>query len=221
MPPAEQVELPDFETHPDYQRLFQAMILQGHEREQVTELIADVWRRTEQANARQQPNVPPQGPVQQPLPPDDNPQQQEHPEQNQPEQHPHRDHDQHPPLPNAGQNEPAADRAGKRVIQFPPVDLKAKSSTTSLQRPSTYALDKLKKGDYVPLWYFTEEGCLAAEKDKVANEDLWVGSPTGQVTRAGWRRGLPRVRAWVAKFPPARNPHLQARVGGLVQVFFL
>jgi hypothetical protein len=47
-----------------------------------------------------------------------------------------------------------------------------------------------------------------------------LGSTTGQVTRAGWRRGLPRARAWVGKFPPARNPRPRARVGGLVRVFF-
>jgi hypothetical protein len=52
------------------------------------------------------------------------------------------------------------------------------------------------------------------------SKDLWLGSTTGQVTRAGWWRGLPRVRAWVGKFPPARNPRPRARVRGQARVFF-
>jgi hypothetical protein len=43
----------------------------------------------------------------------------------------------------------------------------------SLQRPTTYAIERLHRCEYIPLWYFTEHGCQAVDKDKAANEDIW------------------------------------------------
>jgi len=43
----------------------------------------------------------------------------------------------------------------------------------ALQRPPSYAIERFRKFEYVPLWYFTEQGCQAADKDKTSNEDLW------------------------------------------------
>jgi len=43
----------------------------------------------------------------------------------------------------------------------------------ALQRPPTYAIERFRRFDYVPLWYFTEQGCQAADKDKTSHEDLW------------------------------------------------
>ena len=102
----------------------------------------------------------------------------------------HRDHQQgqdpHPPeprvppiyqeapaLPANDQDLFAPDTADKRGPQLPPIDLEAKSLTMSLQRPTTYAVEKFRKFEYVPLWYFSEQGCQAADRDKASNEDLW------------------------------------------------
>ena len=60
----------------------------------------------------------------------------------------------------------------KRAPQLPPVDLDTKSRTLSLQRPTDYAIEKFRKFEYVPLWYFTEQGCQAADKDNASMEDL-------------------------------------------------
>jgi hypothetical protein len=67
----------------------------------------------------------------------------------------------------------APDKVDKRTPQLPPIDLDAKSLTMSLQCPTTYAIDKFRKFEYVPLGYFTELGCRAAVKDKASNEGLW------------------------------------------------
>ncbi|KAI0275865.1 hypothetical protein BGY98DRAFT_893049, partial [Russula aff. rugulosa BPL654] len=61
----------------------------------------------------------------------------------------------------------------KRTLQLPPVDLKAQSRTMFLRRPTTYALEKFRRFEYVPLWYFTGEGRQAADEDEGSNEDLW------------------------------------------------
>ena len=42
-----------------------------------------------------------------------------------------------------------------------------------LRRPTTYALEKFRRFEYVPLWYFTDEGRQAADEDEGSNEDLW------------------------------------------------
>jgi hypothetical protein len=78
-----------------------------------------------------------------------------------------------PPLPNDDQDWFTPDKADKRAPQLPPIDLDAESLTMSLQRPTTYAIEKFRKFEYVPLWYFTEQGCQTADKDKASNEDLW------------------------------------------------
>jgi hypothetical protein len=46
---------------------------------------------------------------------------------------------------------PAQDKADKRVPPLPPVDLDAESRTMALQHPPTYALDKFRRHEYVPL----------------------------------------------------------------------
>jgi hypothetical protein len=43
----------------------------------------------------------------------------------------------------------------------------------ALQHPMAYALEKFQKFEYVPLWYFTQQGCSAADNDKASNDDLW------------------------------------------------
>jgi hypothetical protein len=47
------------------------------------------------------------------------------------------------------------ERTDKRAPLLPPIDLEAESHTMSMQHPSTYAIEKLWKFEYVPLWYFT------------------------------------------------------------------
>ncbi|KIJ06983.1 hypothetical protein PAXINDRAFT_91156 [Paxillus involutus ATCC 200175] len=44
--------------------------------------------------------------------------------------------------------------------------------TTSLLRPSQHALNKLRKGEYVPLYFFTNKGIREAEDDGSGDEDL-------------------------------------------------
>jgi hypothetical protein len=65
------------------------------------------------------------------------------------------------------------DNPDKRAPQLPPIDLEAKSRTMALQRPIAYAIERMRKHEYVPLWYFTEQGCQAADRDKASNDDLW------------------------------------------------
>jgi hypothetical protein len=64
-----------------------------------------------------------------------------------------------PLLPNDDQDWFTPNRADRRGPQFPPIDLEAKSRTMALQRPTAYAIGRLRKCDYVPLWYFTDQGC--------------------------------------------------------------
>ena len=64
------------------------------------------------------------------------------------------------------------DKVDKRTRQLPPIDRDAESLTMSLQRPTTYAVQKFQIFEYVPSWYFTELGCQAANKDKASNEGL-------------------------------------------------
>jgi hypothetical protein len=78
-----------------------------------------------------------------------------------------------PPLPNDDQDRFTPDSTDKRGPQLPPIDLEAKSLTMNLQRPTAYAIEKLRKFEYVPLWYFSEQGCQAADRDKASNDDLW------------------------------------------------
>jgi hypothetical protein len=50
----------------------------------------------------------------------------------------------------------------------------ARSSRQSTSKQNTaYAIDRLRKCDYVPLWYFTEKDCQAADRDKAFNDDPW------------------------------------------------
>jgi hypothetical protein len=78
-----------------------------------------------------------------------------------------------PPLPNDDEEWPTQDKADKRGPHLPPIDLDGESLTMPLQRPTTYAIERLPKCEYVPLWYFTEQGCHAPDKDKASNDDLW------------------------------------------------
>jgi len=43
----------------------------------------------------------------------------------------------------------------------------------TLQHPTAYAIERFRRHDYMPLWYFTEQGCQAADRDKASNDDLW------------------------------------------------
>ena len=169
---ADQVQLPDFENHPVYQHLFQTLINSGQTREQTTAVILDLQRRSALENERRQPQ---QGA-------EDDPQQQG--QDNQPEgelperrlppnnQQP-RQQDLPPPQNEEDQGAPAPGRADRLTLLLPEVDLDATCTTSSLLRPSTYVIDKFRKAEYVPLWYFTEQGCQAAEMDKAANEETW------------------------------------------------
>jgi hypothetical protein len=40
----------------------------------------------------------------------------------------------------------------------------------SRQRPATYAIDRVRKFEYVALWCFTEQGCQAPGKDKASTK---------------------------------------------------
>jgi hypothetical protein len=190
MPPAEQEENPDFENHPVYSTLFQTLITSGQSREQATQIILEVSQRAARENERlqqaaQQPLLPQQPPQQ----PGDNAQPREH---NQPGQQgqeqpqlpdqqgeqglpPFQPRDPEPQgllfFPN--QDGAARDNANKGAPQLPPIDMKAKSIITSLLRPSTFALEKFRKYEYVPLWYFTEQGCQSADKEREFSEDIW------------------------------------------------
>jgi hypothetical protein len=42
----------------------------------------------------------------------------------------------------------------------------------SMQHPSTYTIEKLRKFEYIPLWYFTIQGCRAADREKTVDQDL-------------------------------------------------
>jgi hypothetical protein len=79
----------------------------------------------------------------------------------------------HPPSPGDDQHWPALDRADKRTPQLPAFDPEAESLTNSLQRPITYAIDKLRRFEYVPLWYFTVQGRQAVDEDKAFSEEVW------------------------------------------------
>ncbi len=78
-----------------------------------------------------------------------------------------------PQPPGDDQDRHATDRQEKRASQLPPIILGARSSTLALHQPMTYAIEKFCKFEYVPLWYFTEQGCQLAGKEKTANEDLY------------------------------------------------
>ncbi len=95
------------------------------------------------------------------------------------EQEPLQPQPQEPPRPRDfphplgdDQDRLATDKQDKRASQLPPVILGARSWTIALQQPMTYAIEKLQKFEYIPLWYFTEQGCLLAGKEKGPNEDL-------------------------------------------------
>ncbi len=83
-----------------------------------------------------------------------------------------------PPLSSHDQDWVSPDKADKRAPQLPPVDLDAVSPTISLRRPMAYVIEKVRKFEYVPLWYFTDQGCQIADIEKAANEDLWDGART-------------------------------------------
>jgi hypothetical protein len=56
-------------------------------------------------------------------------------------------------------------KVDKRTLQLLRIDLDARSLTMSFQRHMTYAIENFRRFDYMPLWYFTEHGCQAANKD--------------------------------------------------------
>jgi hypothetical protein len=183
--PAEQA-LPDFSTHPHYQPLFDILIAGGQNRDQANLLLADLWRR-----GANNPPPQPQGPIQPPEQQQQRPGEDEQPrigqaEQAQPQQpeHAHQQHDPQaprqqpvphdlPPPHPEDQEGIALERTDKRAPLLPPIDLEAESHTMSMQHPSTYAIEKLRKFEYVPLWYFTIQGCRAADKEKTVDQDLW------------------------------------------------
>jgi hypothetical protein len=199
----EQEALPDFSTHPDYQLLFNTLVAGGQNREQATVLLTELWRKRIDNNNLQagpQPQGPHQ--LQLP-PGGDVPQQgqadQDEPQQRvqdlQPHQQPIRDLEEHPaaqlpdlhqgqapqpfpprdlpPLPNEDQDLLAPGKVDRRAPRLPAVNLDAESHTMSLLRPTTFAIEKLRRFEYVPLWYFTQQGRQAADKDRASNEDLW------------------------------------------------
>ena len=195
--PQEELEHPNFETDPVYQPTFQALVAAGNDRDQVLRLLFDLWSRSTHNDAPQQQEAPQLDHAQHN--PGDHAQQEGHAEQGLREQrelppHPHNFYQPQPPqrhgdqeahhvpvaVPRAplptlddNENELAPDKMDKRTPQLPPLVRGAKSLTMSLTRPSTYALERLRKFEYVPLWYFTEAGCKAADKDKAASEDVW------------------------------------------------
>ena len=177
----EQEEHPDFEAHPFYQHMFQALLTQGQNREEAMLLMIDVWNRTTRNNA-QPPDQPPQPPDNDNQPGQDGQDNQQQDDQDPP---PFQEPDiplpprnfparqGPPPVPNNHQEGPAPDKPERRALHLPPVDLNARSLTEDLERPTSYAIERLRKFEYVPLWYFTEQGLRAADKDKSYNEDLW------------------------------------------------
>jgi hypothetical protein len=58
--------------------------------------------------------------------------------------------------------------------QLPPIIPGSKSLTAFLIRVSASALEKLRKFEYVPLWYFTEQGYRAADEGRSGDDDLLV-----------------------------------------------
>ena len=209
-PPPEQEQLPDFSAHPDYQLIFHTLVATGQGREQVTAMLTDLWR----AN-RNAPQVGPQAPPQPERPDQNEPPQpdQDRPPNPQPQQPPGPDPEERPqnpdeephppiilpPIPGNHQDPLAADPAGKRVPQLPAIDLDAESLTMSLQHPTSYALERFRKFEHVPLWYFTEQGCQAADKEQASNEDLW------DVTRTSDNRLALRTAASNRASPNALN----------------
>lgn len=181
--------LPDFSTHPCYRRLYDALTPGAQNREQATLLLANVWhpRHLQEGGQQQRPVKLEQGEPRQP----DYAQQPRH--LHAPHQRPPPNHgDQHhghaprpfplgPPLtpqelpPRQAEDQGwfAPDKADKQTLQMPPIDMKAQSRTMFLRRPTTYALEKFRGFEYVPLWYFTDEGRQAADEDEGSNEDLW------------------------------------------------
>jgi hypothetical protein len=198
LPEPGQAAPPDFSNHPDYQPLFDTLVAGGQSREHAFLLLTDLWQKRADNNAQQQ-HAGPQPPEPQQLPGDQGQQQaqadQDVPDQPGQAQLPHEPRrPPQPPIPNhenipdhqqrdrhQGQDpQPLAlgvplapQEADKRGPHLPAIDLDAESRTASLQRPTAYAIDKFRKFEYVPLWYFTEQGCQAADKDKASNDDLW------------------------------------------------
>ena len=192
---------PDFSTHPNYQRIFCNMTDLGQDRDLTTALLLELWRTRagqEVPQAEPQPQLPggdaPQhGQADQDehlQPPQDQPPpdlQLHEPPFGDPEEHPAQHPHQAqgplipppgappapPPVPADDQDWLVPDRADRRAPQLPVADLNAKSMTDSLQRPSTYAIEKLSKFEYVPLWYFTLEGRRTANRDRTSTEDIW------------------------------------------------
>jgi hypothetical protein len=140
-----QEALPDFSTHPDYKPVFDALVAGGQNREHATSLLADLWRK--RAN-----NDAPQPPVaRRPLEDQLGDQQRGHP-------HGQAQHLLPPGALPAPQNAPrlaiddqgwlAPDKAVERAPRLPPIDSEAKSLTMSLDRPTTYAIERFRKFEY-------------------------------------------------------------------------
>src|SRR6266852_2978485 len=96
-----QEDHPDFSAHPDYQLIFHTLLATGQGREQVTAMLADLWRANRNAlQVDQQPQAP------QPPPPQQEPAEQHEPQQPdqaqppnpQPHQQPRPDPEEHPEI---------------------------------------------------------------------------------------------------------------------------
>lgn len=58
--------------------------------------------------------------------------------------------------------------------RLPPIVPGSKSLTAFLPRLSAFALEKLRKFEYVPLWYFTKQGQRVADEDRSGDDDSLV-----------------------------------------------
>jgi hypothetical protein len=58
--------------------------------------------------------------------------------------------------------------------RLPPIVPDSKSLTAFLPRLSAFAFEKLRKFEYVPLWYFTKQGHRVADEDKSGDDDSLV-----------------------------------------------
>ncbi len=75
--------------------------------------------------------------------------------------------------PGDDQDRLATDKQERCTAQLPPIIMGSKSWTIALHQPTMYAIDKFRKFEYVPLWYFTEQGCQLTGKEKASHEDLY------------------------------------------------
>ena len=80
----------------------------------------------------------------------------------------HREEDHQP----AGQDDDQVQRdADKETLKLNDFDEDKSMPSILLSRPSQYALQKLKQGDYVELWYFSSEGYREVKKEAHSTAD--------------------------------------------------